>query len=381
MDTTTLQRQELIHISSHAKDVDFSGTDNTFTTTLREELSQHLNISSIVPTTFSVTHSFENINKYNNKIWLQTHNPAIATYIQELVIPIGQYSSEELARAFVIVLDEAFDITLNPNGFKWSQVLGFDPSTNSMYQTMNWEFIWSFLTETISGNLGDAGTPTGITVELHRYKPDTQNTVRSGLYDILGFTGDIHELTLTKELEKLKFIEKGHMELKGTGKQTYIAYKWNSLYHIQDTDEDVMGRWFYYAKDLMDKTTSVARKNTMPVDARGPRSLYISLNGISRGGFSITNFGGNDRHSHTESNEMADSHILLNVPVNAPYGGVITKTFDDVYANGMNSGLTRELQGRLNVTIYDERMNILQLNGQSIFNLTLKKFGNEHIDA
>ena len=380
MDTTTLQRQELIHISSHAKDVDFSGVDNTFTTTLREELSQHLNIASIVPTTFAVTHSFKNVNKYNNKIWLMTHTPNVGTYVQELVLPIGQYSSEELARAFVIVLDEAFDITVNPNGFKWSQVLGFDPNTNSIYQTMNWGFIWSFLTGIISGNLGDTGTPTGITVELHRYKPDTQKTVKSGLYDILGFTGDLHELTLTKELGQLNFLEKGYMELKGTGKQIYITYKWNSLYHIQDTDEDVLGRWFYYAKDLTDKTSSAVRKNGMPVDARGPRCLYLSINGVSRGGFSITNFGGTDRNSHTESNEMADSHIMLSIPVNAPYGGVITKTFDDVYANGMNRGLARELQGRLNITMYDERMNVLQLDEQSTMNLTLKKYGNETTD-
>tara|TARA_R110002153_G_scaffold168648_1_gene321420 strand:- start:643 stop:1380 length:738 start_codon:yes stop_codon:yes gene_type:complete len=212
------------------------------------------------------------------------------------------------------------------------------------------------------------------TVQIHRTNPVSDSVDTSTLYDYLGYSGNFHDISCSDEYARYvsEWVSSGYLTVDPSG----LMYSPGLTEHSIPRSIPSHVRESYFR--FLDPDTLLAYKNDMPIDARGIRTLYLSLNGVSRGGFSITNFNGTVDGSEGLT-ESVDEHVFLNVPVNAPYGGVIQKTYDDVYANALNQGLTRELQSHLKLSIYDERMNLLNLDRQTVLNLTLKKYGNNSI--
>lgn len=122
-----------------------------------------------------------------------------------------------------------------------------------------------------------------------------------------------------------------------------------------------------------------------PVNLLGPECVFISISGVHSNHLSISNvstYVGVKRKSFepvengydNNRKRKDDIHKWLTIPVNAAYGEIIHRTFDDTWANSLQFFNRVPIDQTWVIKMYDHQMNLLHLAPNQTLSLAFKKF-------
>jgi hypothetical protein len=134
-----------------------------------------------------------------------------------------------------------------------------------------------------------------------------------------------------------------------------------------------------------EKSTANMCFSPLPVNLIGPETVFISITGVHANHLSISNCGtkiGMKRKSieplpggyEIERQRKDDTHKWLSVPVNAAYGEVISRTFDDTWANSIQFFNRVPIDQEWIIKLYDHQMNLMHLAPNQNVTLCFKKY-------
>ena len=138
---------------------------------------------------------------------------------------------------------------------------------------------------------------------------------------------------------------------------------------------------------LIDEDAFVSTKvfAPQPVNLLGPECVFISISGVHSNHLSISNvstYVGVKRKSFepvengydNNRKRKDDIHKWLTIPVNAAYGEIIHRTFDDTWANSLQFFNRVPIDQTWVIKMYDHQMNLLHLAPNQTLSLAFKKF-------
>lgn len=113
---------------------------------------------------------------------------------------------------------------------------------------------------------------------------------------------------------------------------------------------------------------AIANSFPYPVNLRGPETIMLSLDGTSGTNLCISNGVMNVYQEHD------DPKLFLVIPVNCEYGGVISHTFEDTYANSIIlNDLRGEITNEFKVSLYNHLNQRLYLQPSQTCSILFKQ--------
>lgn len=139
-----------------------------------------------------------------------------------------------------------------------------------------------------------------------------------------------------------------------------------------------------FSNYLVDDENTPATKIYAPqtVNLIGPENVFISISGVHANHLCISNGSTKvgvkrksvDPSTYDERQRKDDVHKWLSIPVNAAYGEVIHRTFDDTWANSLQFFNRVPIDQTWVIKLYDHEMNLLRLTPNQHLTLCFKKF-------
>jgi hypothetical protein len=138
-------------------------------------------------------------------------------------------------------------------------------------------------------------------------------------------------------------------------------------------------------KFVIDETVNAATYFPLPINLIGPETIFISISGVHAHHLCLSNAGtkiGIKRKSiepisggyELERQRKDDVHKWLSIPVNAAFGEVISRTFDDAWANSIQFFNRVAIDQEWTIKLYDHQMNLLHLAPNQNLTLCFKKY-------